>query len=153
MAWWQTILDSFGLLLLIPIAGFLYLFVRRRWLSRSGGTFECSLRMKAARGRSPGSVGRGWTLGLGRYSGESLQWFRVFSFSARPKHMFDRGLEVTARRTPRGAEAFSLYSGHLVVSVKLASGELIELAMSEAALTGFLAWTEAAPPGHDRLLF
>jgi hypothetical protein len=33
------------------------------------------------------------------------------------------------------------------------SPETIELAMSEAALTGFLAWLEAAPPGsYDRWL-
>jgi hypothetical protein len=25
---------------------------------------------------------------------------------------------------------------------------MVELAMTEAALTGFLAWLEAAPPGH-----
>jgi hypothetical protein len=31
------------------------------------------------------------------------------------------------------------------------SADTIELAMGEAALTGFLAWLEAAPPGfYDR---
>jgi hypothetical protein len=98
------------------------------------------------------SGARGWELGLGRYDGESLEWFRVFSFSPRPKAVFDRSLEVLARRKPHGAEAFSLYAGHTVVGVRLNSGSSIELALSEQALTAFLAWTEAAPPGHDRLL-
>jgi hypothetical protein len=45
-----------------------------------------------------------------------------------------------------------LYAGHLVVDVQLDADRLVELAMSEGALTGLLAWTEAAPPGQDRLL-
>ena len=89
-------------------------------------------------------------LGLGRYDGNDLEWFRVFSFSPRPKYTFDRSLAVGRRRTPQGPEAFSLYSGHVVVAVALPRGHLIELAMTERALTGFLAWVEASPPGHGR---
>jgi hypothetical protein len=151
MPWWTEILDVIGLLAAIAIAVFLFLFIRRRVLSRQGGTFECSVRMRASAKPSPTGA-RGWELGLGRYDGESLEWFRVFSFSPRPKAVFDRSLEVLGRRKPHGAEAFSLYAGHTVVAVRLESGSTIELAMSEAALTAFLAWTEAAPPGHDRLL-
>ena len=29
--------------------------------------------------------GRGWLLGLGRYSGDALEWFRIFSLSPRPR--------------------------------------------------------------------
>ncbi|MGH3447101.1 MAG: DUF2550 domain-containing protein [Nocardioidaceae bacterium] len=151
MAWWEDILDLVGLLALVVAAAFVYLFIRRRVLSRHGGTFECSVRMRS-RGKGSAASVRGWTLGVGRYSGDSLQWFRVFSFAPRPKRAFDRSLEVISRRKPSGAEAFSLYSGHVVVGVRLSNGAKIELAMSEKALTGFLAWTEAAPPGHDRLL-
>jgi hypothetical protein len=151
MPWWADILDVVGLLAAIALAVFVSLFVRRRVLSRQGGTFECSVRMRPPSKGSP-SGARGWELGLGRYDGESLEWFRVFSFSPRPKAVFDRSLEVLARRKPHGAEAFSLYAGHTVVGVRLNSGSSIELAMSEQALTAFLAWTEAAPPGHDRLL-
>jgi len=43
-----------------------------------------------------------------------------------------------------------LYSGHVVVAVDLQRGRRIELAMTERALTGFLAWLEASPPGHRR---
>jgi uncharacterized protein DUF2550 len=151
MPWWADILDVLGLLGVLALAVFLFLFIRRRVLSRKGGTFECSLRTRPPSTSSPTGA-RGWALGLGRYDGENLEWFRVFSFSPRPQAVFDRSLRVLTRRKPHGAEAFSLYAGHVVVSVKLGSGSSIELAMSEPALTAFLAWTEAAPPGHDRLL-
>jgi len=150
MPWWADILDVIGLLAVLALTVFLFLFIRRRVLSRQGGTFECSLR-KAHAAPSPTGA-RGWELGLGRYDGDSLEWFRVFSFSPRPKAVFDRSLEVVSRRKPHGAEAFSLYAGHTVIGVRLSSGASIELAMSDPALTAFLAWTEAAPPGHDRLL-
>ncbi|MEJ7628150.1 MAG: DUF2550 domain-containing protein [Nocardioidaceae bacterium] len=151
MPWWTEILDVVGLLAVIAAAVFVSLFVRRRVLSRQGGTFECSLRTKAP-AKSSATGARGWELGLGRYNGESLEWFRVFSFSPRPKAVFDRSLQVLTQRTPHGAEAFSLYAGHTVVAVRIDSGSTVELAMSDRALTAFMAWTEAAPPGQDRLL-
>jgi len=49
-----------------------------------------------------------------------------------------------------GAEAYSLYSGHVIVSCDSPSG-LLEVAMSPEALTGFLAWLEAGPPGQHLL--
>jgi uncharacterized protein DUF2550 len=150
MAWWEAILDSIGLVALFVVLAFVFLFGRRRWISRGGGTFECSVRMRAPMKNNAAASARGWVLGLGRYTGDQLEWFRIFSFSPRPKHSFRRSLAVLTRRTPHGAEAFSLYSGHKVVSVRLDDQRSIELAMSESALTGFLAWTEAAPPGNDR---
>ncbi|MBA3234016.1 MAG: DUF2550 domain-containing protein [Propionibacteriales bacterium] len=152
MSWWEAVLDSLGTLAVLAGLGLVALFVRRRWLSRLGGAFECSVRMRPpGRGGGP-TASRGWMLGLARYRGDDLEWFRTFSFSPRPKHTFDRSMTVGARRTPNGAEAFSLYAGHLVVAIDLDSRRHIELAMSERALTGFLAWGEAAPPGRDRLL-
>lgn len=151
MPWWAEVLDVLGVLAAIAFAVFAFLFIRRRTLSRRGGTFECSLRTRRPSSSSP-TAARGWELGLGRYDGENLEWFRVFSFSPKPKCVFDRSLQVLQRRQPHGAEAFSLYSGHVIVSVQQANGATVELAMNEAALTAFLAWTEAAPPGHDRLL-
>ncbi len=150
MPWWQPVLDVVAGLALLAALVLVALFVRRRWLNRYGGTFECSVRMRApSRGTGP-QTARGWVLGLARYSGQELEWFRIFSFSPRPQFVFDRSLTVGARRTPHGAEAFSLYAGHRVVAVTFADGRPIELAMSDRALTGFLAWVEAAPPGQDR---
>jgi hypothetical protein len=150
MSWWEAVLDAIGILGVLAALAIVFLFARRRWLSRSGGTFECSVRMHRPASGHP--TARGWTLGLGRYDGDALSWFRIFSFSPRPKHVFDRSIEVHDQRPPHGTEAFSLYSGHLVVGVELADGREVELAMSSSALTGLLAWLEAAPPGSQRML-
>ena len=56
-------------------------------------------------------------------------------------------IEVLYRRTPEGQEELALLSGAVVLSC-LHAGVPLELAMSEDALTGFLAWLEAAPPGQ-----
>jgi hypothetical protein len=142
MPWWAWVLDVVGVLLLLTLLYGIGLVVRRRWISRDGGTFEFSVRVRASR------PGRGWVLGVGRYSGDELEWFRVFSLSLAPRRRFSRSdLEYVGRRAPEGAEAYSLYSGHTVVTCQTPDGPL-EVAMSAEALTGFLAWLEAAPPGR-----
>jgi hypothetical protein len=149
---WEALVDSLGFIAVLIAVAFAFLFVRRRWLSRGGGTFECSVRFTVPTKQSPVASARGWTLGLGRYVDDSLEWFRVFSFVPRPRHVFGRDIRVVGRREPHGAEAFGLYAGHRVVEIVLASGRHVELAMSEASMTGFLAWTEAAPPGDESRL-
>ena len=57
----------------------LCLVVRRRWISRPGGTFELSVRVRSGR------AGRGWVLGVGRYTGDDLELFRIFSLAFRPR--------------------------------------------------------------------
>jgi hypothetical protein len=142
MAWWEWLVDLAGLLLLLVFGYGLWLVLRRRWISRHGGTFEFSVRVRSTR------AGRGWVLGLGRYSGDVLEWFRIFSVSPRPKLLFRRHeLTYVGRRDPGGVESYSLYSGHIIVSCRTPKGPL-EVAMSPDALTGFLAWLEAAPPGQ-----
>ena len=146
MSWWAAVLDSLGTVLGVVVFFLVSLFARRRWLSRGGTTFECSVRFRPRSGGSPSA--RGWALGLGRYAGDTLEWFRVFSFSPRPRHVFSRSMHVLGRRAPQGAEVFSLHAGHQVTDVALDDGRHIELAMGERAFTGFLAWTEAALPGE-----
>ena len=140
---WQWLLESAALLLLLPLLYGLALIVRRRVLSRHGGTFELSFRLRTTH------PGRGWLLGLGRYSGEELEWFRIFSLSPRPRRVWARGaLALSGRRDPQGAEQMSLYAGHQIVSCTTPEGQ-IELALSEASLTGLQSWLEAGPPGTD----
>ena len=115
----------------------------RRWLfERGGGTVEASLRVIGSEG-APGV----WRLGIGRYKGDVLNWHRVFGFRRRPRQVIHRrGLVVSGRRRPEGEEAAGLLPDVSVIEVK--DGDLtVELAMSASALTGFLAWLEAAPPG------
>jgi hypothetical protein len=141
---WQWLLDAAGVLLALVLLYGFGLVVRRRLLARHGGTFELSYRVRSAR------AGRGWLLGLGRYSGDSLEWFRYFSLWPRPKRVLQRSrLSYTGRREPEGAEQMSLYPDHLVISATTSDGTTIELAMSQSSLMGFQSWLEAGPPGTD----
>jgi hypothetical protein len=143
MPLWQWLLDAAGVLLGLVLLYGVALVIRRRVLSRNGGTFELSYRVR------PERAGRGWLLGLGRYSGDTLEWFRIFSLSPRPKRVWARDhLSYVGRRRPAGAEEMSLYGGHVVASCHYLDQPL-EIAMSEASLTGFQSWLEAGPPGTD----
>ncbi len=145
MPLWQIALDVLGGLLLLAAFGLVGLIVRRRWLTKNEPTFDMSVRTH------PQQDARGWTLGVARYRGDRLEWFRVFSLSLRPKRVFDRhALELHDRREPAGAEAYALFSGHLVVHTRTAT-EQVEVALSADSLTGLLSWLEAAPPDPHRL--
>lgn len=127
---------------LIAIAAVLFAFVlRRRVLLRTGGSVEMSLRLRE------GPMGRGWALGVGRYSGDDLLWFRAFTFSPRPARVLARAsLAVSGRRIPVGAESWAVHSGAVIV-LCAQGDDAVELAMTEDAVTGFLSWLESAPPG------
>lgn len=122
--------------------------LRRRLIQRPGATFDCSARLT-----EPGTLvldqsGKGWHYGIARYNRDAVEWFRVFSYAPRPRRVLERSLiEVVERRTPQGQEELALLSGAVVLSCMHGDTPL-ELAMSEDALTGFLAWLEAAPPGQ-----
>jgi hypothetical protein len=128
--------------LLLVVFLFVVVSVRRWLLERSGGTIECSLRTLT----DYGTVGV-WRLGVGTYKGDELYWHRMFGFRARPRHVLHRrGLVVSNRRRPYEGEVAGLPSEAAVIELR--DGALtVELAMGSAALTGFLAWLEAAPPG------
>lgn len=140
---WLAVLDVLGLLVALLVCVGVGLVVRRRVIARDGGTFELSHRMRDAR------PGRGWVLGVGRYEGEQLQWFRFFSLSPRPRRVWERDdLAFEERRMPEGAEEISLYSDHVVVTCSTAGGAA-EFAMSESSLMGLQSWLEAGPPGTN----
>ena len=139
---WEWVLEAAGLLVVLVLLYGGALVLRRRVLSRHGGTFELSHRVRSS------SAG-GWLLGLGRYSGEELQWFRIFTLSPWPKSRWQRaGLTFESRREPGGDERHVLYPSHVVIVCGSPQGE-VDLAMSVASLTGFQAWLEAGPPGTD----
>ena len=142
------------LALLVIAAGFLA--VRRFLLERGGGTVECALR----RGTSP------WRLGVASYQSDELRWYNAFGISPRPEETFGRrDLTVVSHRPPDSAEIATLGPGRVVVECELPggpgndgpdndglgndgpSGDTVQLALAESALTGLLAWLEAAPPG------
>ncbi|MFF9267537.1 DUF2550 domain-containing protein [Streptomyces rochei] len=135
-----------GIVVALVVIGLFVFGLRRRLIQRSGGTFDCSLRWDAPKEGDAG--GKGWAYGVARYSGDRVEWYRVFSYSPRPRRVLERSaIEVAGRRLPEGEEELALLSD-AVVLVCLHRGTRLELAMSEDALTGFLAWLEAAPPGQ-----
>jgi hypothetical protein len=116
------------------------LFVRRMLIAR-GGAVELSVRLYRARS------GRGWSLGLARFAGDHLRWYRMFSFSPRPRRVLTRRtLVVLGRREPSDQETVALMTGSVVLECSTESGP-VELAMTGSALTGFLSWLESAAPG------
>ena len=140
------------LLLVVLVAAAIGLAVRRLRLGRSGGTVECGLRSSEA---------RPWRLGLAAYQTDSLHWYSAFGLRMRPNEVFCRStLSVLHRRPAAQTEAVSIGAGTVVLECQ-ASGprprqlpaatgpapRIVELAMSQEALTGFLAWLEATPPG------
>ena len=141
MPLWQWLLDSAGVVLLVAILFGALLVVRRRVLSRHGGTFELSVR------DANQPDGKGWVLGLGRYREDSLEWFRIFSPLPGPSWSWGRNdLSFVSQREPRRSEEHALYAGHVVVMCSTPRGE-VELAMGPSSLTGLQSWLEAGPPG------
>ena len=145
---WLGVLEGFALLVLLTVLSLVLLAVRRRWLNRLGGTFDCSLRLNVT------TPGAGWTLGVGRYNEGILEWFRFFSYALRPRMVFQRGeVRVVATREPDPVEAVALNADNRILRVETLHGDTDrewELAMSPESLTGLLSWLEAAPPGVRR---
>jgi hypothetical protein len=133
-------------ILLLAVALFVF-GLRRRLIQRSGGTFDCSLRWDVT--EKSDTSGKGWGYGIARYNGDRVEWFRVFSYAPRPRRVLERSaIEVAGRRAPEGEEELALLSDAVVLTC-VHRGVRLELAMSDDALTGFLAWLEAAPPGQQ----
>lgn len=121
------------------------LFLRRWFLTRRGNAIELYLRVSNL------VAGRGWAPGFARLVGEQLRWYRMFSFSPRPRRvLFRRGLAVESRRSPSGSERFSLPDDWVILRC-ISHQAPVELAMAPATLTGFLSWIEASPPGNVSL--
>jgi hypothetical protein len=137
----------FAAVLVLVVLAAVALASRRYLLERSGGTVECALRQPAG----------GWRLGVLSYQHDSLRWHGALGVLLRPEYVFHRrALSVVSRRPADPAEDVVLGADRIVVEVSVKQpadgsgsppGDLVQLAMGEQALTGFLAWLEAAPPG------
>jgi hypothetical protein len=146
----------FAAVLVVIVLAAAVLASRRYLLERSGGTVECALRRPASAGPD-GSPPPGWRLGVLGYQRDELRWYGALSVLLSPEYVFQRrALTVVARRPATDAEAVALGADRFVIEIAAKpqadssgspSGEHVELAMTEQALTGFLAWLEASPPG------
>lgn len=129
-----------GLILLAVVLIIGLLAWRRVRLVRQGG-IDVALRLRPDREASR------WHLGIARYQGEELVWYRVTSLRSGPNTVVRRGdLAILSRREPAGSEAYAMPAGATVLCCRDQDGAL-ELAMTPGALTGFLSWLESAPPG------
>jgi Protein of unknown function (DUF2550) len=129
------------IVLVIALAAATGIAVRRTLIERGGGSVECGLR----RARD-----RRWRLGLAAYQPDELRWYPIFGLRLRPGEVYARHtLNVVSRRPADPVEMTSVGSGTVVVECDVGEGadRRVELALSDDALTGFLAWLEAAPPG------
>jgi Protein of unknown function (DUF2550) len=130
----------FAAFLIIIVLAALGLATRRILLDRGGGTVECGLR------RPSGT----WRLGVAAYEADELRWYDTVGVLLSPEEVLERRtLSVESRREAYPAETALLRPGMVVMTCRQAGDapETVELAMGEAALTGFLAWLEAGPPG------
>ena len=140
---WLLFVDSLAFIVGSLFVVVVVLIFRRRSIARSSGSFDLSINKHAEASAS------GWTLGMGRYSENHLEWFRTFSFWLRPRYRFERGhIHIEGRRVPEGREGFAVHAGHVIVEVHTDVG-VRQMAIAPRALTGLLAWLEASPPGRS----
>lgn len=143
MADGRVALDTIWLLLVVLVLALgcaTGIAVRRTLIERGGGSVECGLRHLGD---------RRWRLGLAAYQPGELCWYPVFGLRLRPGKVYARhSLNVVSRRPADPVEVTSIGSGTVVVECDTGQpADRVELALSQDALTGFLAWLEAAPPG------
>lgn len=139
---WFAFLAAAGIALAIVVICATAVIAARRNLIERGGSVDCGLRR---------SGDRRWRPGLAEYRPLELRWHPVFGVRLRASEVFSRRtLSVVTRRPADAVETSRLGLGPGAVVVECDTGGAdgrIELALTEDALTGFLAWLEAAPPG------
>lgn len=146
----QLILAISVTIALLVLAAVAWVVLRFWIITRHGGVVECGLR------QIPGTT---WRHGLAEFQRGQLCWHRSVEVRLRPAACFARaGLRIVRSRRPAGAEASRLGPGVVIAECEARPAlatrpndvQLIELAMSEAALTGLLSWLESSPEFHLR---
>jgi hypothetical protein len=138
--------DGVGWIVVLLVLLLVAFVIRRSFVRRSGATLHCGLRVGVS------TSTRGWHTGMARYTAEDLEWFRLLSLRYQPSWTFvRRSVEIASRREPRGAEALAVPRDAVIITCNVITRQGdslgVEFAMSEAAVTGFLAWIESSAPG------
>ena len=102
----------------------------------------------------PAVGGQGWRHGVLRYRGGEAEFYRLSSMRWWPDRRLSRlGLEVVARRSPRGDE-FDIMTHEIVIlelrDVSPERGRGYEVALDRGALTAFTSWLESRPSPRRR---
>jgi hypothetical protein len=134
----------------LVFAGVAGLALRSRVIARHGGIIECGLR------ETPSAH---WRQGLAEFQRSQLCWHPAVSLRLRPRACFDRaGLTIARCRRPTDAETARFGAEVIVAECEVRHArpagpgdiERVELAMSQEAFTGLLAWLESSPRFHLR---
>ena len=134
----------------LVFTGVACLALRSRVIARHGGIVECGLR------ETPSAK---WRQGLAEFQRSQLCWHPAVSLRLRPQACFDRaGLVIARCRRPTDAEAARFGAEIIIAECEIRHAEptgpgdigRVELAMSQAAFTGLLAWLESSPQFHLR---
>lgn len=137
----MQVIIGIGIALLFLVLALGGVFARRWFIVRKGGTIVLSIRLFTM------VSGRGWSMGFGRFTGDQLRWYRVFSLSFRPRRVLSRrDLAIAQQRFPTERERMVLPDNWAIVECASRQGSF-EIAMARPTLAGFLSWVEASPPG------
>ena len=124
------------LVLVLLAGGFL---VRLRYLAGQVGSFECAMRL-------PG--GQRWLSGVASFRLDSLEWYRLVSFSTRPSRSWSR-LNLELSEVRRRREQGRVVEVHCVDATAGSDG--FDLAMMEESHSALVAWVESAAPEQPSL--
>ena len=92
--------------------------------------------------------GQRWMSGVASFQLDSLEWYRLVSFSTRPSRSWSRlNLELSEARRRR--EQGRVVEVHCVDATR--SPEGFDLAMMEESHSALVAWVESAAPEQPRL--
>ena len=122
--------------LVLLTGGFL---ARLRYLAGQVGSFECAMRPAG---------GQRWLSGVASFQLDSLEWYRLVSFSTRPSRSWSRlNLELSEARRRR--EQGRVVEVHCVDATAGPDG--FDLAMMEESHSALVAWVESASPEQPSL--
>ena len=143
---------SASMLLMVALVGVLLVVVvalcYRLWKLRQVGGTAAILRDVPAVG------GHGWRHGVMRYQGGEAGFYRLSSLRWWPdRRLSRRGLEIVARRSPRGDEFDIMTDQIVVLELRDTTQDRragYELALDQGALMAFLSWLESRPSPRAR---
>jgi len=137
-----------GMVVLIVVLGAAVLALSYRlWKLRQGGTAGIMRDI-------PAVGGHGWRHGVIRYRGGEAAFYRLSSLRLWPdRRLSRRGVEILARRAPRGDEFDIMTDAIVVLELRDTIGDRrsgYEIALDQGALTAFLSWLESRPSPRAR---
>ncbi len=138
----------FAMVALVVVLGVAVLALSyRMWKLRQGGTAGIMRDI-------PAVGGHGWRHGVIRYHGGEAAFYRLSSLRLWPdRRLSRRGVEIVARRGPRGDEYDIMTDEIVVLELRDTTPERrqgYELALDQGALTAFLSWLESRPSPRAR---